>query len=114
VHKRGLRALLYALRDGRRLGHRLVGSFALVLGAFWFASLARKPFYPLYLTWVNSGLDPSLRAIAVSTTNGANFLGELAGGPVAGGVGALLGTDAALTTAALVLSPALLLYGRCT
>jgi len=90
----------------------LAGSFGVALGAFWFASLTRKLFYPLYLTWLNRGLDPSVRATVISISNGANSLGELAGGPVVGAVGTLASIRAALATAALVLSPALLLYGR--
>jgi MFS transporter, DHA3 family, tetracycline resistance protein len=94
------------------LAFALAGSFALALGAFWFASLTRKLFYPLYLTWVNRGLDPNVRATVISISNQANSLGELAGGPVVGAVGTLASIRAALATAALVLSPALFLYGR--
>ncbi len=71
-----------------------------------------KLFYPLYLTWVNRGLDPNVRATVISISNQANSLGELAGGPVVGAVGTLASIRAALATAALVLSPALFLYGR--
>ena len=68
------------------LAFALAGSFAFALGAFWFASLTRKLFYPLYLTWVNRGLDPNVRATVISISNQANSLGELAGGPVVGAV----------------------------
>ena len=94
------------------LAFALAGSFAFALGAFWFASLTRKLFYPLYLTWVNRGLDPNVRATVISIGNQANSLGELAGGPVVGAVGTLASIRAALATAALVLSPALFLYRR--
>ena len=90
----------------------IVGVLTFALGAFWFASLTRKLFYPLYLTWVNRGLDPNVRATVISISNQANSLGELAGGPVVGAVGTLASIRAALATAALVLSPALFLYGR--
>jgi DHA3 family tetracycline resistance protein-like MFS transporter len=94
------------------LAFALAGSFAFALGAFWFATLTRKLFYPLYLTWVNRGLDPNVRATVISISNQANSLGELAGGPVVGAVGTLASIRTALATAALVLSPALFLYGR--
>ena len=94
------------------LAFALAGSFAFALGAFWFATLTRKLFYPLYLTWVNRGLDPNVRTTVISISNQANSLGELAGGPVVGAVGTLASIRAALATAALVLSPALFLYGR--
>lgn len=51
-------------------------------------------------------------ATVISISNQANSLGELAGGPVVGAVGTLASIRAALATAALVLSPALFLYGR--
>ena len=52
-----------------------------------------------------------MRATVISISNQANSLGELAGGPVVG-AGTLASIRAALATAALVLSPALFLYGR--
>jgi MFS transporter, DHA3 family, tetracycline resistance protein len=69
-------------------------------------------FYPLYLTWINRGLEPGVRATVLSMSNGANSLGELAGGPIVGAIGTLASIRTALATAAIVLSPALLLYGR--
>ena len=94
------------------LAFALAGSFPIALGAFWFASLTRKLFYPLYVAWLNQGLDPGVRATVISMGNQANSLGELAGGPVVGAIGTLAGIRAALAVAGLVLSPALLLYGR--
>jgi predicted MFS family arabinose efflux permease len=107
-----LHFVLNALTVVGILAFALAGSFALALCAFWFASLTRKLFYPLYLTWINRGLEPGVRAMVISISNGANSLGELAGGPVVGAIGTLASIGAALVTAAIVLSPALLLYGR--
>jgi hypothetical protein len=56
------------------LAFALAGSFAFALGAFWFASLTRKLFYPLYLTWVNRGLDPNVRATVISISNPSSVL----------------------------------------
>jgi DHA3 family tetracycline resistance protein-like MFS transporter len=50
-----------------------------------------------------------VRATVISISNGANSLGELAGGPVVGAIGTLASIRAALVTAAIVLSPTLLL-----
>jgi hypothetical protein len=44
----------------------LAGSFPVMLGALWFASLSRKLFYLLYVRWLNQGLDPSARATVIS------------------------------------------------
>lgn len=52
----------------------LAGSFALALGDFWFASLTRKLFYPLYAGCINVGLDPIVRATVNSVSNQANSL----------------------------------------
>jgi hypothetical protein len=68
--------VLNALTVAGVLAFALAGSFALALGAFWFASLTRKLFYPLYLTWINRGHEPGVRATVISISNG----GELAGG----------------------------------
>ena len=44
----------------------LAGSFPVMLGALWFASLSRKLFYLLYVRWLNQGLDHSVRATVIS------------------------------------------------
>jgi hypothetical protein len=48
----------------------------------------------------------------ISISSQSNALGQVAGGPVVGAVGTLTGIRAALTVAAVTLSPALLLYAR--
>jgi len=88
------------------------GSFALALGAFWFATLVRRVAEPEYLTWVNEGLDPAVRATVISMSSQSGALGEASAGPVIGAIGNVFGVRPALTVAALVLSPTLLLYAR--
>jgi DHA3 family tetracycline resistance protein-like MFS transporter len=90
----------------------LAGSFALALGAFWFATLVRRVAEPVYLTWLNEGLDPAVRATVISMSSQAGALGEASAGPVVGVIGNVFGVRQALTAAALVLSPTLLLYAR--
>jgi MFS transporter, DHA3 family, tetracycline resistance protein len=90
----------------------LAGSFALALGTFWFATLVRRVAEPVYLTWLNEGLDPAVRATVISMSSQAGALGEASAGPVVGAIGNLLGVRQALTAAALILSPTLLLYAR--
>ena len=94
------------------LSFALAGSFALALAAFWFASLARTPAEPLYLTWLNEGLEPRVRATVISMGSQAGAFGEASAGPVIGAVGNLAGIRTALTAASLILSPVLLLYAR--
>ncbi|MBA2534589.1 MAG: MFS transporter [Rubrobacter sp.] len=103
---------LDALTIAGMLVFALAGSFALALAAFWFATLLRRVAEPVYLTWINEGLDPGVRATVISMSSQSGALGEASAGPVIGAVGNLFGVRPALTIAALVLSPTLLLYAR--
>jgi len=94
------------------LAFALAGSFAFALASFWFATLVRRVAEPVYLTWINEGLDPGVRATVISMSSQAGALGEASAGPVIGAVGNVLGVRPALTAAALILSPTLLLYAR--
>jgi len=94
------------------LAFALAGSFAFALGAFWFATLVRRVAEPVYLTWINEGLEPGVRATVISMSSQAGALGEASAGPVIGAIGNLFGVRPALTVASLVLSPTLLLYAR--
>ncbi len=53
------------------------GSFAFALPTFWFASLVRTLAEPLYLTCLNNGLEPSMKATASSM---GSLSGALGGG----------------------------------
>jgi MFS transporter, DHA3 family, tetracycline resistance protein len=64
------------------------------------------------MTWTNEGLDPGVRATVISMSSQAGALGEASAGPVIGAIVNLSGVWPALTVAALILSPTLLLYGR--
>jgi DHA3 family tetracycline resistance protein-like MFS transporter len=103
---------LDALTMAGMLAFALAGSFAFALGAFWFATLVRRVAEPVYLTWINEGLDPGVRATVISMSSQSGALGEASAGPVIGAVGNIFGVRPALTVAALVLSPTLLLYKR--
>ena len=104
--------VLDALTVAGVLFFALTGSFAFALGAFWLVGLARRLGEPLYLAWLNQGLEPGLRATVISMGSQSNALGQVAGGPAIGAVGTLVSIRAALAVAAITLSPALLLYGR--
>jgi MFS transporter, DHA3 family, tetracycline resistance protein len=103
---------LNALTIAGMLAFALSGSFALALGAFWFATLVRTVAEPIYLTWINEGLDPGVRATVISMSSQSGALGEASAGPVIGVIGNVFGVRSALTITALILSPTLLLYGR--
>ncbi len=59
------------------LAFALAGSFAFALPTFWFASLVRTLAEPLYLTCLNNGLEPSMKATASSM---GSLSGALGGG----------------------------------
>jgi MFS transporter, DHA3 family, tetracycline resistance protein len=103
---------LDALTIAGMLAFALAGNFAFALAAFWFTTLLRRVAEPVYLTWINEGLDPGVRATVISMSSQSGALGEASAGPVIGAVGNLFGVRPALTVAALILSPTLLLYTR--
>jgi MFS transporter, DHA3 family, tetracycline resistance protein len=103
---------LDALTMAGMLAFALAGSFAFALGTFWFATLVRRVAEPVYLTWINEGLDPSVRATVISMSSQSGAMGEASAGPVIGAIGNLYGVRPALTITAIVLSPTLLLYVR--
>jgi hypothetical protein len=53
-----------------------------------------------------------VRATVISIGSQSGALGEASAGPVVGAIGNLAGVRSALTLAALILSPALLLYAK--
>jgi MFS transporter, DHA3 family, tetracycline resistance protein len=103
---------LDALTIAGMLAFALAGSFAFALVTFWFATLVRRVAEPVFLTWANDGLDPSVRATVISMSSQSGALGEASAGPVIGAIGNVFGVRPALTVAAFVLSPTLLLYAR--
>ena len=91
----------------------LATSFAVALAAFWAARLVRSLAAPVYSTWLNVNVkDSRVRATVLSMTNVFGSAGEWGGGPAIGLVGNVFGIRAALAASAIVLSPALALYGR--
>jgi DHA3 family tetracycline resistance protein-like MFS transporter len=79
------------------------------LGVF----LARNLAGPLYTIWLNEQItDSTVRATVLSISGQANAIGQAGGGPVLGVIGNVWGIRAALTAGALVIAPALWLYGR--
>jgi predicted MFS family arabinose efflux permease len=86
--------------------------FWLALIALWMTRWVRIAMRPLVMAWANRGLAPSTRATVLSMLSQAEALGEVCGGPLLGLVGTLHTVRTALVGAALVLLPALPLYGR--
>jgi MFS family permease len=84
-------------------------AIATLLGVF----LARDLGGPLYTIWLNEQItDSSVRATVLSISGQANAVGQAGGGPVLGAIGNVWGIRVALAAGALVIAPALALYGR--
>lgn len=90
----------------------LVNIFVAAVAAYWLASALRTLNEPITTTWLNQNLDPRVRATVLSLRGQADALGQIGGGPVIGLVATIFSLRAALVGAGLLLSPALLLYGR--
>ena len=62
----------------------------------------REASWPLVQAWVNRGADPATRATLNSLVGQAESVGEIAGGPILGAIGATAGVSAALVTSSAV------------
>jgi MFS transporter, DHA3 family, tetracycline resistance protein len=90
----------------------LAGNFVLALCAYWGWSILRSMVDLLSTVWLNQNIaDGEARATVLSMSGQANAFGEWGGGPVIGLVGTIFSIRAALAVGALMLSPALVLYG---
>jgi MFS transporter, DHA3 family, tetracycline resistance protein len=85
-------------------------AFWVMLAAYWIGSWAGAAKGPLQTAWINRGLDPRSRATVISIVGQADPLGQVAGGPAIGLVGALRGVRAAMFAVALAHIPTIPLY----
>ena len=91
----------------------LSGSVWLAIAALLGIFFARDFAWPLYDTWLNMQVtNSSVRATVMSISGQANAIGQAGGGPVLGVIGNVWGIRAALAAGAVVIAPALALYGR--
>lgn len=104
--------VINTLRIAAVIGFGLAGNFWLALAAYWSVGLLGSVIGPIQDGWLNRSIDPSVRATVFSVMGQADALGQLVGGPVIGAVGTRFGLRAAMVTAGLALSPALILYSR--
>jgi DHA3 family tetracycline resistance protein-like MFS transporter len=96
-----------------QLAFALTSTAAVAIFALLAVYLIRLLVGPLWSIWLNQQItDSSVRATVLSMTGQADAVGQAAGGPVLGVIGNVWGIRAALTTGALVLTPALGLYAR--
>lgn len=102
-----------ALRVLALLAFAFATSFVVALAAFWAARVVRSLAAPVHSTWLNANVEDSrVRATVLSMTNVFGSAGEWGGGPALGVVGNAFGIRAAIAGSAIVVTPALALYGR--
>ena len=104
--------VLAALRIASTLLFALAGSFAWALVGRWSRSMFGSVEQPLYGAWVTQSIDSQVRATVLSMTSQINAVGQIAGGPIMGGIAKLVSVPAAIAVSGLVLAPVLPLYGR--
>ena len=82
------------------------GHNGMALATYLLASVARHVQDPLYTTWLNQHVESRVRATVISMSGQANALGQIAGGPGIGAVGAAVSLRAALALSGVLLTPA--------
>ena len=108
---------LVTLQLGRVAGRALFAlapSWGLALVPYFFESIVRASFYPLFNAWLIRRTDENVRATVLSTTSVSNALGQMGGGPISGAIGNLYGIPAALLSSAALLFPGALFFARAT
>lgn len=87
----------------------LTSIFWLALVTFWVVGGLRSAREPIYVAWINQGLDRRTRATINSMGTQADAIGQAAGGPVLGFIGNR-SVPLALAVSGVLRLPALLLY----
>jgi DHA3 family tetracycline resistance protein-like MFS transporter len=116
---RGARHVSFARRAAARACRgpalfALAPSWGLALVPYFFESIVRASFYPLFNAWLIRRTDEEVRATVLSTTSVSNALGQMGGGPISGAIGNVYGIPAALLSSAALLLPGALFFARAT
>ena len=90
----------------------LGGNFGALLTGLWITEILRTIAYPLMEAWINQHTASNVRATVLSIWGQTDALGQIAGGPIVGGIGLLAGVRVAITISALLLSPVILVFNR--
>lgn len=85
----------------------LAGGFWWAAGAYLAMRLFRGLAAPLFSAWLTQSIDPRVRATVLSMVSQSDAIGQVAGGPIIGWIGAASSIRAALVTSAVLLTPVL-------
>ncbi len=94
------------------LAFALAPNFAVGLLAYWAMTVARRVHQPLYMAWINHGIEGRVRATVISVSGQAHSLGEFLLGPAVGGLSTLLSLRVGLALSSCFLAPLVALYAR--
>ena len=81
--------------------------FWLSLIAMWTAHAMRNAYDPLFLVWINRGLDPQIRATVISAFGQGDAIGQVSMGPIIGWIGVARSLSTAIVTSAAFLIPSI-------
>jgi len=105
---------LQVVRIAGRGAFALAPIWPLALVPYFFESMIRASFYPLFNAWLIRRTADDVRATVLSMTSVANALGQVGGGPISGAIGNLYGIPAALLSSAALLLPGALFFAQAT
>lgn len=87
----------------------LSGNFSLALSAYLVFYMLRTTNEPIYRAWRNKHIKSEVRATVISTYGQMDALGQIIGGPIIGFIALKTSISMAILTAAVILSPVILL-----
>ncbi len=110
--RQSVRALqwLYGLMIASLVVFAWAQAFPLAVAVLLIFDICRGLTFPIQDTWANQFIDSKVRATVLSFRSQVDALGQMSGGPVIGAVGGRFGVRAAISFAALILSPVVPLY----
>ena len=94
------------------LAFGLTRSFAVAVAAYGAVYVLRHTGRPIFMSWINRGIEPKVRATVLSTINQMDAIGQVAGGPGIGAIATRWGLRTTMVVVAALLAPALGLYQR--
>ncbi len=94
------------------VGFGLAGNWAMAVAMYGAVSVARSTSRPIFMAWINRGIDPQVRATVLSTFGQMDAIGQTVAGPPVGAFATRFGLRALFILIGALLSPVLALYAR--
>ena len=94
------------------LAFGLTRSFAVAIAAYGAIYVLRHAGRPIFMAWINRGIEPQVRATVLSTINQMDAIGQVAGGPGIGAIANRWGLRTTMVVVAALLAPVVGLYSK--